>query len=432
MKKHILSIFVCILMLGVCLLPFGRSALAEEASATDLRFGSDGTFTILIFSDLQDIQFVTRQIVAGEKSVLADTSADLIVLLGDQMDGANPIMHIGNGDQNCLKTLKALMEPIADSGIPFAVVFGNHDYDAPISIADQVKFYESYETCVGVNYGTNLSDTGAYALPVYLSDGSAKAMELYFFDSGCYLPNGDYNTVSAEQVAWYNEQSVLLHNENDNQALPSLAFFHIPLPEVYDMLTEVEKGTPNSFEGVGTGAGKYYLPDSDMIFTGDVNEPPCPSSSNNGLFDAFLNNGDVFLAVNGHDHTNSYIGSLHGIDLANAPGSSFTSYGSEDTRGVRLFRFTEHNVKNYETVHVRYGEYNTPASFGYLRYFFTTTIGLNGVPSMAKFVILFLVVLIAAVVILIIALKKRKKKRKLAAQATAVEPEPKETSKSKN
>ena len=68
-------------MLGVCLLPFGRSALAEEASATDLRFGSDGTFTILIFSDLQDIQFVTRQIVAGEKSVLADTSADLIVLL---------------------------------------------------------------------------------------------------------------------------------------------------------------------------------------------------------------------------------------------------------------------------------------------------------------------------------------------------------------
>lgn len=429
MKKHILTIFVCILLLGVCLMPAFSSASAEEAAATDLRFGSDGTFTILIFSDLQDIQFVTRQVVAGEKSVLSDTSADLIVLLGDQMDGANPIMHIGNGDQNCLKTLETLLEPIAESGIPFAVVFGNHDYDAPISIADQVKFYESYETCLGVNYGTGLSDSGAYSLPVYTTDGTAKAMELYFFDSGCYLPNGDYDTVSAEQVAWYNEQSALTHTENDNQALPSVAFFHIPLPEVYDMLTEVEKGTPNSFEGVGVGAGKYYLPDSDMIFTGDVNEPPCPSSSNNGLFDAFMDNGDVFLAVNGHDHTNSYIGSLHGIDLANAPGSSFTSYGAEDTRGVRLFRFTEHNVKNYETVHVRFNEYNTPASFGYLRYFFTTTMGLNGVPSMAKFVILFLVVLIAAIVVLIIVLKKRSKKRKLAAAAKVTEQKPEEPSK---
>ncbi|HWP21504.1 MAG TPA: metallophosphoesterase family protein [Candidatus Cryosericum sp.] len=409
-------------------MPAFSSASAEEAAATDLRFGSDGTFTILIFSDLQDIQFVTRQIIAGETSVLKDTSADLIVLLGDQMDGANPIMHIGNGKQNCLKTLKALLEPIAESGIPFAVVFGNHDYDAPISIADQVKFYESYDTCLGVNYGTGLSDTGAYSLPVYMTDGSAKAMELYFFDSGCYLPNGDYDTVSAEQVAWYNEQSILTHNENDNQALPSMAFFHIPLPEVYDMLTEVEKDTPNSFEGVGVGAGKYYLPDSDMIFTGDVNEPPCPSSSNNGLFDAFMDNGDVFLAVNGHDHTNSYIGSLHGIDLANAPGSSYTSYGDEDTRGVRLFRFTEHNVKNYETLHVRFGEYNTPASFGLVRYFFTTTIGLKGLPSMAKMAVSVLVLLIAAIVVLIVLLKKRGKKSKLAAQAKAAEQKPEEPS----
>ena len=414
-------------MLGVCLLPFGRSALAEESASADLQFGADGTFTILLFADLQDTQFITKQIISGEKSVLADTSADLIVLLGDQMDGANPIMHLGNGEQNCLKTLKALLEPIAESGIPFAVVFGNHDYDAPISIEQQVAFYESYETCIGVNYGSETSDTGAFALPVYRADGTAKALELYFFDSGCYLPNGDYDTVSAEQVAWYNEQSALLHTENDNQALPAVAFFHIPLPEVYDMLTEVEEGTAGSFEGVGVGEGKYYLADSDTIFTGDVSEPPCPSSSNNGLFDAFLNNGDVFLAVNGHDHTNSYIGSLHGIDLANAPGSSFTSYGDEDTRGVRLFRFTEDNVKNYETLHVRYNEYNSPASFGYLRYFFTTTIGLKGLPSMAKIAIAILVLLIAVIVVLIVAFKKRNKKRRLAAaQTVPAEPKPEE------
>jgi len=206
-------------------------------------------------------------------------------------------------------------------------------------------------------------------------------------------------------VAWHNEQSAALTAENDGQALPSVAFFHIPLPEVYELFTETEKGTDGAFEGVGVGKGKYYLPNYDMIFTGDVNESPCPSSINNGLFDAFLENGDVFLAVNGHDHVNSYIGCLNGIDLANAPGSSYTSYGDKDIRGVRLFRFTEGSVENYETIHVRYSDYNTALSYGPLRYYFSTT---TAIPNAVKVLIL-LVVLVAALVVLIVLVVKKKK-----------------------
>lgn len=416
LKRSLPSLLLALAAGLSLLLPFGSSARAEESTSSgDLRFGGDGTFTVLLLSDLQDFQFTTDLVVRGETSVLKDYPADLIVLLGDQLAGENPVLHWGDGTANCKKTLETLLAPVAESGIPFAVVFGNHDYDAPLSIAEQVAIYESYPTCVGVCYGKDADASGAFALPVYMADGSAKAMELYFFDSGSYLPNGDYGTVSAEQVAWYNGVSAELHTENDNQALPSVAFFHIPLPEVYDLFTEVEKGTEGALEGVGSGAGKYYLPNYDLIFTGDVNEAPCPSSENNGLFNAFLENSDVFLAVNGHDHVNSYIGSLHGIDLASAPGSTYTNYGSADVRGVRLFRFTEHNVRNYETIHVRYTDYDTPASYGYLRYYFETT---TAIPNAAKPVLLALILIIAVIVVLLCVTRKRRRARRAERRAS--------------
>ena len=405
-------------MLGVCLLPAFKTARAEESDSTGLSFGSDGTFTVLILSDLQDTQFTTKLVVSGETHVLKDYPADLIVLLGDQLEGPSPVLRIGDGAKNSEKALRTLLAPVAESGIPFVVVFGNHDYEAPLPIQDQVKIYESYDNCLAVSYGKDSTKDGAFVLPIKLYNSDVVDMALYFFDSGSYIANGDYDTVSKEQVAWYNEQSAAFKAANDGQALPSAAFCHIPLPEVYQLLTEVPKGTKGAFKGVGVGAGKYYVPDEDKIFTGAVNEAPCPSSENNGLFDAYLANGDMFLTVNGHDHINSYIGSVEGIDIASAPGSSYTSYGAEDVRGVRLFRFSEHNVRDYETLHVLYSDYNTPASFGYLRYYFSATTGIYN----AIKVVLSILIVIVAIVVTIIVVAVRKKRRKAATAAETVLP----------
>ena len=404
-------------MLGVCLLPAFTTAHAEESAPTSLSFGSDGTFTVLILSDLQDTQFTTKLVVSGETHALKDYPADLIVLLGDQLEGPSPVLRLGNGAKNCEDTLRTLLAPVAESGIPFVVVFGNHDYEAPLSIAEQVKIYESYDNCLAVSFGKDSTKDGAFVLPIKLYNSDVVDMALYFFDSGSYIANGDYDTVSKEQVAWYNEQSAAFKAANDGQALPSAAFCHIPLPEVYNLLTEVPKGTKGAFKGVGVGAGKYYLPNEDKIFTGAVNEAPCPSSENNGLFDAYLANGDVFLTVNGHDHVNSFIGSVEGIDIASAPGSSYTSYGNPDVRGVRLFRFTEFNVRDYETLHVLYSDYNTPASFGYLRYYFSTTTGIYN----AIKVVLSILIVIVAIVVTIIVVTVRKKRRKAAAAVLPAE-----------
>ena len=417
MKKRLIGFAALLLMLGVCLLPAFSAARAEENDASRLSFGDDGAFTVLILSDLQDTQFTTKLVVSGETHVLKDYPADLIVLLGDQLEGPSPVLRLGDGAKNCEDTLRTLLAPVAETGIPFVVVFGNHDYEAPLSIEKQVKIYESYDNCLAVSYGKQSSKDGAFVLPIYVKDSDIVDMALYFFDSGSYLANGDYDTVSKAQVAWYNEQSAAFKVANDGQALPSVGFCHIPLPEVYELLNEVPKGTEGALKGVGVGAGKYYVPDEDKIFTGEVNEAPCPSSENNGLFDAYLTNGDVFLTVNGHDHINSFIGSLEGVDIANAPGSSYTSYGAENVRGVRLFRFTEHNVRDYETLHVLYSDYNTPASFGYLRYYFTTTTGIYSAVKVGVSIIILFVALVVTIIVLIV----RKKRRKAAAAALSAE-----------
>ncbi len=395
MKKRLIGFAVLCLSLIAGLVPAER-ARAEESDEPRLSFGEDGTFTVLILSDLQDTQFTTKLVVSGETHVLQDYPADLIVLLGDQLEGASPLLRLGSGAKNCDNALRTLLDPIAETGIPFAVVFGNHDYDAPISVRKQAEIYESYDNCIAVSFGKNATEDGAFMLPVYLNDSDEKGMALYFFDSGSYLANGDYDTVSAEQVAWYGEQSAALKEENDGQALPAVAFCHIPLPEVYQLLTEVPKGTKGALKGVGIGAGKYYLPDEDNLFVGEINEAPCPSSENNGLFDAYLEHGDVFLTVSGHDHINSFIGSVEGIDIASAPGSSYTSYGAQDVRGVRLFRFTDHNVRDYETLHVRYSDYNTPASFGFLRYYFSTTTGIYNAVKVVIGALLLIAAIVAA------------------------------------
>ncbi len=402
-----LSFFFAFLILVSCLSFAPASALADGDDADGLCFNSDGTFTVMLLSDLQETQFTTELVISGETHVLADYPADLIVLLGDQLEGASPVLRFGNGSKNCEDTIRAILAPVAASGIPFAVVFGNHDNEAPISIADQVAIYESYDTCVGVCFGKNADESGAFSLPVYTDDGQTKALDLYFFDCGPTDSSGDYGAVSAEQVAWYTETSQAEREANANQNIPAVAFSHIVVPEVYELFTQVDEGTDGAFKGVGSGRGGYYVPNDKRIFLGDVNEAPCPSSKNNGLFDAFVDNGDVFLTVSGHDHVNSFIGTLRGVDIASVPGSSYTSYGESDIRGVRLFRFSEYNVQDYATIHVLYSDYDTPASYGYVRYYLTTT---TKIYNAVKVVVLALVLLAALIVLTVVFVRRRKRR----------------------
>jgi hypothetical protein len=113
----------------------------------------------------------------------------------------------------------------------------------------------------------------------------------------------------------------------------------------------------------------------------------------------------VFFNVTATNHVNSFIGNVDGIDNCQRSGSNYTSLAARMFAGVRLFRFTEHCVKDYETLHVRYSDYNTPASYGFLRYYFSTT---TGIYNAVKIGILLLVLFAALVVLIVFCFKKKK------------------------
>lgn len=373
------------LFFALCCIGLPGLARAEDAAPEDaLRFGEDGSFTMLLLSDTQDTQYPPVYLLRSIEALINNYNIDLVVLLGDQLEGSSPVLRLGNNAKNVEKALAYVLDPLSDADLPFAFVYGNHDYEAPLSIERQEAIYRSY----GNGIAPAFDESGAYYLPLYPQLGDTAAMNLFFFESGPDYTRGNYSAVSEEQVAWYIETSTRLRAENNGDITPAVAFSHVPVAEVYELFTEVPKGTPDAL----TRHKKSYLPNESRILIGEAHEAPCPSEANFGLFDAFLSQGDVFLAMSGHDHVNSFIGSVQGIDLGTAPGSTYTSYGSKAMRGARLLRFYEDDVASYTTTHVRYADLIQTGGLSTIRYYLSTTTLL---PNALKTALLFALLLVA-------------------------------------
>ncbi|MGG4142508.1 hypothetical protein ABEW34_05195 [Paenibacillus algorifonticola] len=108
------------------------------------------------------------------------------------------------------------------------------------------------------------------------------------------------------------QQSQRLTGRNNGLPLPSLAFFHLPLPE-YNEVWNYHSCYGHNYEGMG-----------------------CPNV-NSGLFAAFLEMSDVRGVFVGHDHINDFWGELHGIRLHYGRAIGYNSYGKEGfARGARI------------------------------------------------------------------------------------------------
>jgi hypothetical protein len=142
---------------------------------------------------------------------------------------------------------------------------------------------------------------------------------LYFVDSNAYSPLNPkhYGWIKNSQINWYRQKSKLYTLENNAKPLPSLMFFHIPLPE-YARIWE----------------------DENIKCIGTKSEPVCSPKLNSGMFVSLVESKDVMGTFVGHDHDNDYAGCLHGICLAYGRGSGISGYGKRP-RGARVIEMIE-------------------------------------------------------------------------------------------
>lgn len=344
--KKIIAILLATVMSVGC---FAAAVSAQTEKDRSLQFGEDGKFTVLHVTDIQDRHYMS----SVAKKFLSDTidrvQPDLVVLGGDNIAGN--CLHLS---AHVIKAIDQFMSIFEAKGVKVAAVFGNHDTENKCSTkASQIEAYEKYDCYIGCAGYTEEGRTGNYNLPVLSSDGSRTAFNFWLIDSGEYNDENDldgYGCVTKGQIDWYKQQSKALADANGGKPVPSIAFQHIVVPEIFDALKEVDKDTEGAKEKVfeATGETKYYvLPEGAA---GELNETPCPPNYSNGQFDTMLETGDVLAMVFGHDHTNTFEVEHKGMKLINTAGLSFsTSSYNGGNMGMRSFTIDENNPENYET-----------------------------------------------------------------------------------
>ena len=129
----------------------------------------------------------------------------------------------------------------------------------------------------------------------YTTEGNYDAATLYIFDSHSYSNIKGvkgYGWIENDQIEWYKKSSKAFTEKNQGKPLPSLAFFHIPIPEY----TEAAADTGN-------------------FMVGTRKEKVCAPAINTGLGAAMLECGDMMGVFVGHDHVNDYATTWRGILL---------------------------------------------------------------------------------------------------------------------
>ena len=343
--KH-LKKALAILLAAMMLAPAALAMAADGADPTKLQFNENGEFKIMLFADPQDDQDLEETTVAIMCEALDQYQPDLVIYLGDNA--------VADAEYQP-DAIRAVTKPVVDRGIPYSIVFGNHDEEHNISKEDMLAIYQSLGNCLTYDAAPEITGCGNCNHPIWSSDGSKIAFNLWMIDSNMYNTDpgmSGYDYVHPDQIEWYKETAKALAEQNGGEVVPAMDFQHIIIPEIFDKLyLELPFSLGEASENRN---GKHYtaLPVFTRL-TGYWLEKPCPPDVYDGQLDAWLEVGDVIAEFNGHDHVNSFMTNIRGVDVTNVPTVGCNSYFKDINRGAGLITLHEDDVKNYDYEQIR-------------------------------------------------------------------------------
>ncbi|WP_372936757.1 metallophosphoesterase family protein [Mariniphaga sediminis] len=254
-----------------------RQPGVNKFSGTKLSFNNDGKFKIVQFTDTHFIAGDPRSERALENinQILDLEKPDLVIHTGDSIFG-----------KPAEASIRQILEPMSQRGIPFAITFGNHDDEHDKTREELYEIVKSISSSI-ISTTEGISGVTNYILTLHSSTSDSISHVFYLFDSNAYSTIKGiegYGHIHFDQIAWYREQSEVFAKMNGEKPVPSLAFFHIPLPEH----KEAAKDTARA------------------ILKGTLGEDVCCPQINSGMFVAMKEMGDIQATFVGHDHNNDY------------------------------------------------------------------------------------------------------------------------------
>ncbi len=341
-----------------------------------LQFHYSGKFRVLQIADIQDGPKVSKDTIALIEASLDAARPDLVIFSGNQIAGYDPAFAdsfrkrrwceeaipesaLNHTRGLVRKAIGQFTSPLASRGIPWAVTYGNHDFQCGLSNAELDGIYREFPGCInppsdalakqtvymchkdGSPAATNGEETdapisastipGTFALPVMDVDCTRNVLGLVLVNSGDYAHGGGFGTPSPETLAF-------LKALPEHIGAKSMVFQHMPLPEYYQVLKPVAANAAFAMQGYRKHADTYYVLDEDRTQAGGYlgEGISCPDESDE--FEA-LREG-YFGVVAGHDHRNGFVGEHEGLLLIATPTCGFNTYGPAPAkRATRLIEF---------------------------------------------------------------------------------------------
>ncbi len=223
--------------------------------------------------------FLDRAAVDAIYALVAASRPDLIILNGDSI---SPIL-ISGATGNTMRIAEAIGTLFEKIGIPWTLVYGNHDREGFAGLAEISAYFESLPHCVFQTGPEGIDGYGNQVLKLLRPTGELR-QALFLLDSngGSFF---GYDNVHENQVAWYRETAAsLTARHGDFQAA---MYLHIPVEEYATLAEKYRNGDPS--------VDKLYGENHESISYG----------TNYGLYAAAAESGVVRYMFFGHDHNNS-------------------------------------------------------------------------------------------------------------------------------
>ncbi len=247
----------------------------------------DKDFVILNLADVQmcDLEdFFNRKIIYKEISYLIEqTKPNLITLTGDQ-----------TWSNENLISLKSLIGWLDSFKIPYAPVFGNHDYgntknSAVAELNYCCELYEKGKYCLFNRGPSNLGTLVNYVINIMEENKIYKT--LYMLDAGYE------DVITTQQIEWFKWNAEGIKQANGGEYTSAMCFMHKPLPEYSVAYNKYRSGSAEA-EAINDVHVHYSL----------------SGTMQNGFFDAAKERG-VLDVVCGHQHGNNFTIKYNGVRL---------------------------------------------------------------------------------------------------------------------
>jgi 3',5'-cyclic AMP phosphodiesterase CpdA len=390
--------------------PVNPRSASVSARLGRLQFHLSGKFRVLQVADIQEGPNVSKDTIRFLARACDDARPDLVIFTGNQIKGYDPsfgttyqprrwtdalvgsLTPLKAGTENAYQTAhphdyvrrlvyqqaQQFLAPLIARGIPFAITYGNHDFQCGLTTTELDDIYRSFPGCLNPGRPANSTrsgvisggEPGTFALPVWdlpsdtdqhVNIRRARALEypqaarrqrwskeqserpvmtLVLLNSGDYSRQGGYGSPSHASLTWL---ANLEHNPlyAHTHVYPTV-FQHFPLPQYYSLLMPVPSYRDGAIEGYRTYAHACYILHPQRVLPGSrLGEGISCPDHDCGEY-AILTRLHASAVLTGHDHRNAFAGRLADDEplLCATPTSGFGSYGPPAAeRAVRLVEY---------------------------------------------------------------------------------------------